>query len=176
MSRKIEAEMQSYERECGNLKQKLDSFLEEKRKIVLRKKDTATINVKIGEVRERISDVSTILLPELKQQLEKAKEAEAEETRLKTIQNLLEEDMKQLGEAKNCIAKLVECYDVVKECVEKINGIDIRHGQITSKLSSLRGTRPEGYLWEPLIFPSEFDELARLGVRQSSWLQKWRKK
>jgi len=189
MSEKLSMEIQRYEKESAKLKAKQSRLAEQRKELVLnqrerpswfrrlfrRQNDTVSVDGEIETVNTKITDIETVLLPHLQDELKMAKESESEKIRRQTVTTLLDEDQKLLNEGKIRIAQLIEAYESIKKNAQRINNIEARHHQIFVQVSQLHGVRPSDLDWVPFVVPEDFMKIANLAVREPKWLQQWQK-
>lgn len=176
MSKEIGIEIAEHREYLDKLKSECEELTEKKKALLLKKNSVADINAELRKKAEEIEDIQNILLPELNERLARAKKAEAEELRQKTIKQILNEEMELQKQGQDIMMEFAKCYDTAKRGVQRIDQINRRHNQIAGQLSRLGGMHPQGFGWQPLIVPRQFRALANLRRTHRQWVEKYRGK
>lgn len=129
-SQKILHELQQYEAELASLREKESEFNGKKKKLLLEKKNVRQIDDRLNEFQQRMSDIETILLPELKERYEKAQDVEAQQQKQNRVAEIADLFIKDVRKQHEAFVDLVAARTKVKNSIHDLH-------QLASHLTTL---------------------------------------
>lgn len=141
-SKKLSAWKADAEAEINDLQNNVEKLITKKREMLLEKQDVTKINDELRSFTQRINDVQNIVIPELDQQLEKARNREQAEKKRKRIKEIVAEEENILKTAQSKAIEIFECCVNIVKTSDALQHTKSKHEQLMKELRTLGETQP----------------------------------